>query len=192
VISKEVYFVCHKGKIMKWILSLILTIIAAVLVGLGLYFADSVGFYLILLMPFLAGAIIGIAAVLLHIKQNPPVLLLVVIAIIGSLIAMGVYWGGQYNAYNQQLVEVVQDSDPRATPEEINELIAVYQQEEYGSTGFTAFLAEYAEIGMSIGRPGSSSTGIPIQGNVAYGYWVVEILIVAGVAISTALRRRSA
>ncbi|MDX2141426.1 MAG: hypothetical protein SF123_25295 [Chloroflexota bacterium] len=176
---------------MKWILSLILTIIAAVLVGLGLYFADSLGFYLILLMPLLAGAIIGFSAVLLHIKQNPPALPLVVIAIIGSLIAMGVYWGGQYNAYNQQLVEVVQDNDPRATPEEINELIADYQEEEFGSTGFTAFLAEYAEIGMSIGRPGSSSTGIPLEGNVLYGYWIVEILVVVGVAISTALRRRS-
>jgi xanthosine utilization system XapX-like protein len=177
---------------MKWILSLILTVIAAVLVGLGLYFADSLGFYLILLMPFLAGAIIGFAAVLLHMKQDAPASPLIVIAIIGSLIGMGVYWGAQYNAYNQQLVEVVQDNDPRATPEEIQELIAEYQQEEYGSTGFTAFLAEYADIGMSIGRPGSSTTGIPIQGNIAYGYWGVEILVVAGVAISTALRRRKA
>jgi hypothetical protein len=175
---------------MRLILSLILSLAAGALVGVGLYFLDLQGFYLVVAMPILTGTIVGFATALPLLKRNPPVVPIAIIALIGGLLAMGVYWVLQYNAYNEQLIETVRDSDPRASDEEVAEIIADYQQDEFNATGLPAFIAEYAEVGFGIGRVTSGdSNSIEIKGNLAYIYWAVEIIIVAIAAIGTAVGR---
>ena len=53
------------------------------------------------------------------------------------------------------------------------------------------YLQDIAAAGISINRATSSSDsgGINLQGNLAYAYWVVELLLIAGFAIGTALSR---
>lgn len=178
---------------MRLILSLILALAAGAIVGVGLYFLDLQGFYLVIVMPILTGTVVGIATALPLLKRNPPVLPIAIIALIGGLLAMGVYWYLQYNAYNESLIETVRDGDPRASDEEIAEIIADYQQDEFDTTGIPAFIAEYAEIGFGIGRVTSGDTNsIEIKGTLAYIYWGVELLIVAIAAIATAVGRTRA
>ena len=178
---------------MRLILSLILSIAAGALVGFALYFLDLQGFYLVILMPILAGTIVGFATALPMLKRNPPVVPVAIIALLGGLLAMGVYWYLQYNAYNEQLVEMIGNANPRASDEDIAEMLAEYQQDEYDSTGFPAFLAEYAEVGFTIGRVTSSDSGsIEIKDTLAYIYWGVEILIATIGAIGTAIGRTRA
>jgi hypothetical protein len=172
---------------MRWILVLITTVLGAVLAGLGLYFTDQLGFYLVILMPILAGAIVGIGVNLPVLRAKVPTLPLLIFAIVGSLAAVAIYWFGQYNAYSEALISAVQEQDSSITREQAIDFIEEIQIDEYGSTGFQAFVSDYADVGFSITRSGSS--GIEIQGDIAYAFWVVEALVVMFFAILTVVRR---
>jgi len=177
---------------MRWILVLLSTVLGGILVGLGMYGLDKIGFYLILIVPLFAGPIVGVATYLPVVRQNVSTAPLIVFAIIGGLIAVGVYWYGQYYDYNEQLIALLQEQDKSATREDAVAFIEMIQQEAYGSTGFTAFLANYAETGISINRK-SSSSNLSIQGEYAYGLWGLEALALIGMAIvSVAQRKKSA
>ncbi|MCL4250895.1 MAG: hypothetical protein KJ065_22275 [Anaerolineae bacterium] len=173
---------------MRWILVLLSAVLGGILVGLAMYFLDKVGFYLIILMPILAGGIVGVATYLPVVRQSVPTLPLIVFAVIGGLIAIGIYWYGQYNDYNEQLIGLVQEQDSTATREDALALIETFQRTEYGSTGFQAFLADYAETGFSINRVARSS-GLEIQGGMAYAFWGFEALVLIGMAIVGVVRR---
>jgi hypothetical protein len=182
---------CHlKELIVRFILSLILAIAAGVGVGVALYFLDLQGFYLIIAMPIFAGSIVGFAAALPMLKRGAAVVPLALIATLGALLVLGGYWYLQYDAYNQAITKSIEDSGTQAKSSDVQELIAEYQQDEYGTTGFPAFLAEYAEVGFSVGRVGSSSgSSLEIKDNLAYIYWGIEGVIVVVAAVATAISR---
>ncbi|MCC6615797.1 MAG: hypothetical protein IT320_20165 [Anaerolineae bacterium] len=174
---------------MRWILVLLSAALGGILTGLGMYGLDKAGFYLVLIVPLFAGAIVGVATYLPVVRQNVATPPLIVFAIIGGLIAIGVYWYGQYSDYNEQLIALVQEQDKSATREEALALIEEIQQTEYGSTGFTAFLADYAETGFSISRIAGTSD-MDIQGEIAYGFWGLEALVLIGMAVISVARRK--
>lgn len=174
---------------MRWILSLLLAAVVAVGVGYGLFFLDTNGFYLIFVMAILVGAVVGFFVSLPMAGKQVATAPLAIIGILAALGTMGVYWYLQYDAYQNGIVEEVQRRRPSLTTEEALAVISDMQQEQFGSSGFQAFLAEYADVGFGVGDVGSSSTDMQIQGNIAYGYWGLELIIAAGIAVLTIARR---
>ncbi len=193
------------------IVSVILAAIAAAAVGGAMALADKLGFYLIIVFPIIGGTIIGFAAALpflgrksasaqpsnlgggladVVVRDNrPSALPLIVVAILGALIATAVYWAGQYLTYKEELVSIIQEEQTTVTRDEALEFISMFEQETYGTTGFPAFVQLYAEEGMSINRVTSSSdSGLLLQGGLAYAFWGVEFVMIAGFAIGAALR----
>jgi hypothetical protein len=174
---------------MRLFLSLIFGLIGAAVAAAALYFSDSVGFYLIILMPVLAGVIVGGASSLpiLGIKASPFALL--VNSLLCGLLAMALYWGAQYLFLYRNVI-ITAYVEEGLTHEQADTLLAEVEQKEFGVTGFQAFVTAAAREGISISRVGSSNSGsTPIKDEVAYLYWAAEICIVVAIAMSTVLGR---
>jgi hypothetical protein len=177
---------------MRVILSLICALVVAVVVGGLLYLADSIGFYLILLMPLLAGTLIGFATYLPALPGRVPTFPLLVIALVGCVVAAGVYWGATYVVgYQQSFMDEASSRFPEASDEELRQFLSEVELQETGTTGFPAMLSFLAEQGLSISRATSSSSdsGILLEGNLVYGYWILEIVLMIGVAMVSVARR---
>ncbi|MEZ4668368.1 MAG: hypothetical protein R3E39_10675 [Anaerolineae bacterium] len=176
---------------MRWILVLLTAIISGVLVGLALFFLDAkLHFYLVLIFPMLGGIIIGAATYLPVVTKQVATLPLIIAAFIGCAIAVAIYWGGQYLTYQDELVATIQETDPTATREQALELVGEFEESVYQTRGFVAFLKAYAETGITINRATSSSdSGIELKDNLAYGFWIVEIILMVGAAIVGIVRR---
>lgn len=197
------------------ILSLILGLLAGGLVGGAMVLLDKVGFYLIVVVPVIGGTIIGFAIALPYlgrktravssslgtglsssviVDDRPSRLPLIVIALLGTLVATAVYWGGSYIVTQDEFVTLIQEEDPSYTREQAIELIELYYVEEYGTGGFVGFVQDLAAAGISINRATSSSDsgGINLAGGLAYAFWVIEALVMWGLASSTALGRARA
>lgn len=176
------------------ILSLIAAIIVGGIAGFLMALAEQNGFYLIILVPLIAGALVGFATFLPVIRQqDTPSAPLIVAAIIGGLVAVGVYWYGLYTLQINDAVASFQEEDSSVTREEVVEFIDEYLESEYGQTGVIGFVMDYAESGFSINRTlgSSSSGGIDIQGTVAYIFFGVEALLLIGAAVGTVVRRKN-
>lgn len=176
---------------MRWILVLLTAIISGVIVGLALYFLDvRLGFYLIILFPLLGGVIIGAATYLPVVTKQVATFPLILAALIGCAVAVVIYWGGQYLAFQDEIVAVVQEDDPSATREEALALLEAVNEQDYGATGFVAFLRSYAETGITINRATSSSdSGLELKDGLAYAFWIIEIVLMAGAAVLSIARR---
>lgn len=171
--------------------SLILTLAAAVVVGAVMALADKLGYSLVLVMPLVGGAIIGGAAALPAGRRTSRTVL-VIIGLLGALLAQGVYWGGQYLNYRETVVSEIIAEYPDTTREEIFAVMDEMETELYGTTGFVAFVQIYAEEGMAITRLGSTtSSGITLQGTVLYIFWVVEAVLMVGMAMVRAAQRKN-
>lgn len=197
-----------------FVLSLILGLLAGGLVGGAMVLLDKVGFYLIVLVPLIGGAIIGTAIALPYlgrkartvssglgtglsgnviVDDRPSRLPLIIVALLGTLVAVSVYWVGSYFVYQEDFVTFVAEEDPSFTREETLELLELYLVEEYGTGGFVGFVQDLAASGISINRAtGSSSGGINLAGGLAYAFWVIEALVMWGLASSSALGRARA
>jgi hypothetical protein len=194
------------------VLSLILGIIAGGLVGGAMVLLDKIGFYLIVVVPVFGGAIIGFAIALPYlgrkaravssglgtglssaviVDDRPSRLPLIIVALLGTLVAMAVYWGGSYFVYQEDFVTLAQEQGAGFTREEALGFLDTILVEEYGSGGFVGFVQDLAAAGISINRATSSSDsgGINLAGGLAYAFWVIEALVMWGVASSTALGR---
>lgn len=197
-----------------FVLSLILGLLAGGLVGGAMVLLDKVGFYLIVLVPLIGGAIIGTAIALPYlgrkartvssglgtglsgnviVDDRPSRLPLIIVALLGTLVAVSVYWVGSYFVYQEDFVTFVAEEDPSFTREETLELLELYLVEEYGTGGFVGFVQDLAASGISINRATSSSSGgINLAGGLAYAFWVIEALVMWGLASSSALGRARA
>jgi hypothetical protein len=179
---------------MRWILVLLTAVVSGVLIGLALYFADvQIGFYLVVLFPLLGGFLIGAATYLPVVTKKVATLPLILAALLGCAVAISVYWGGQFLAYQESLIQAVQEQEPNLTREQAVEVIGNLQESLFESRGFEAFLKDSAVTGISITRATSSSdtSGLELKGNLAYGFWIFEMVVMAGAAIVGILRRGS-
>ena len=179
---------------MKWIFSIIFAAAAAVGCGIALMLLEKVGISLVLLMPLIAGAIVGFFTYLPTIRRRVATLPLVIIAVLAGALSVGTYWVASYMTYQNEVVAVIQEDDGRVSRSEALEFMDEYYQETYGVTGIQGFLAETAEAGFSITRVGSGSSstgGSPIQGTAAYLFWGLEAIILIGMAFFTVLGREN-
>lgn len=175
--------------------SVILMLIVAVVVGAivgGILWAVEhfTRFYLVVAFPIFAGFIAGGALtwVIRSGKVRSP-MLAGLCGVVAALVIYGVYhYASYYVSYTEDWREfLIEQGYTPADDNELRQIIAEWQLEQYGSTGFLPYMNEAAEIGFSISRATSSSSGgIEIQGTIAWIYWGVEILIAAIVAASTA------
>lgn len=202
---------------MRGISALIVAIIVGVIAGGLLFTAEAViGFSLIIAFPAIAGFIIGYAVKLVA-GQSLGGGARVLAALVGGLVALLVYWGGSYVYYQSTFVDFVRadiegvtydesfnadsflttlkatvgmpvDENEEYSTEELITALRETEEEAYGTTGVPAMFTLYAENGISISRSGSSANGLNLTGVLAYGLWVIEALILLGVAIGTSLR----
>lgn len=174
---------------MRYIGMFLIVILVALVSGLVMYAADRAGFYLIVLLPILAGSLIGVAAVGLFLKDTAPLhVSLFISAIIGCGICLAIFWGGQYLDYHNALVATIMAEIPNLTRPEAETLLAEFQQTEWGTTGFGAFMADRAAAGISISRVASSSS-IDLKDGMAYAYWIGEAILMLAFAVFTVFRR---
>ena len=198
------------------VLSLILGLLAGGLVGGAMVLLDKVGFYLILVVPVFGGTIIGFALALPYLNRKtravssglgtglsssviaddrPSRIPLIFIALLGTLVAMAVYWVGSYFVYQEEFVTFAAETGflIHAGKEALT-LLDMYLVEEYGTGGFFGFVQDSgASVSRSTAPTSSSDSGglNPCSG-LAYAVWVIEALVMWGFAASTALRRARA
>ncbi len=202
---------------MRGLSALIVAIIVGVIAGSLLFVAEAViGFSLIIAFPAIAGFIVGYAVKLVS-GQTLGSGGRILAALVGGLVALLVYWGGTYVYYQSTFVDIVRadaegvtydesfnaesflttlratagmpvEENEEYSTEELISLLRETEEEEYGTTGVPAMFTLYAESGISISRSGSSANGLNLTGALAYGLWVIEALILLGVAIGTSLR----
>ncbi len=139
-----------------------------------------------------AGGLVGLATTFPALPARIPTFPLLIVALIGCAVAVVVYWGATYFQYREEFVKVVQENVD-ITRDEALALLPEFEQETYGTSGFPAMLALLAEEGLSITRTGSSSSssGLLLQGGVAYAYWIGEIALMLIVAWAAVFRRYS-
>jgi hypothetical protein len=174
------------------ILMLIVAIVVGAIVG-GILWAIEhfTSFYLVFAFPIFAGFIAGgaLSVVIRSGKVRSP-LIAGLCGIIAGVVMYGVYhYATYYVSYPEDWRQfLIDEGYTPADDTELRQIIADWQLEQYGSTGFIPYMNEAAEIGFSISRAtgSSSSSGIDIQGNIAWVYWGVEILIAAAIAAFTA------
>ncbi|MCK6576822.1 MAG: hypothetical protein L6Q98_01825 [Anaerolineae bacterium] len=170
-------------------LSLIAGLLIAVLAGLGMVGLDRLGFYLIIVVPLFAGALVGMAVAIPAIRRRASIPPQIVVAILCGAVTLGVYWYGSYMTYVEDWVGQVQRATPSATREEATAFLNEVLVQEYGASGFQGFLADYAAAGLTISRALSSTSGIELKDGLAYAFWAVEGLVLIGMAVAMVLRR---
>ena len=172
--------------------ALVYGLIAAAIVG-GILFAIDhyIGFYLIIMFPVVAGFIVsfvltlGITAGKI---RNGAVAFL--IGAICGLATMGMYHFLNYQiGFKTDEKNAIAQPGSSVTDQEEQLSEAAFLTQEVKQTGFTGFLMYQAKQGITITRS-TSSSGINLVGGWAWGYFGIEVLVVAfiagGVASSTA------
>ncbi len=177
---------------MRLLLCLIVAAVAGAALGAALWGLDRVGAYFVLIFPMVAGFLIGGATVLPMTGRKTATLPLLVLALLGGAIALSVYWGGSYLSYVEDTVTLIQTEAPKTTREEAIDLMNTFLESEYGSTGFQGFISDYAALGLSINRSiSSTSSGIELQNETAYAFWIIEAVLLLGAAIIAVFRREN-
>lgn len=167
-----------------WIWLLALSALGGAVVGGAIAFIAR-WIYLLLIFPALMGFTSGSATTVAIKKgkvRSPLVGLL--FGVLAGLMTYGAYHGGEYLLIRQSFAkeieaELGQDMDPTAT----NTLIEAFLQEQTGSSGFVGYLKFSAKQGLSIGRAGSSSDGIPLNETFTWIYWLIELAIIEAISV---------
>ena len=164
--------------------ALVYGLIAAAIVG-GILFAIDhyIGFYLIIMFPVVAGFIVsfvltmGITAGKI---RNAAVAFLV--GAICGLATMGVYHFLNYQiGFKTDVKNAISQPGSSVTDQDEQLSEAAFLKQEVKQTGFTGFLMYQAKQGITITRS-TSSSGLTLSNGWAWGYFGIEVLIVAFIA----------
>ena len=159
-------------------------LIAAAIVG-GILFAIDhyIGFYLIIMFPVVAGFIVsfvltmGITAGKI---RNGAVAFL--IGAICGLATMGMYHFLNYQiGFKTDVKNAISQPGSSVTDQDEQLSEAAFLKQEVKQTGFTGFLMYQAKQGITITRS-TSSSGLTLSNGWAWGYFGIEVLIVAFIA----------
>lgn len=175
-----------------FILLLLLAIIVGAIVGGILWAVDNYAhLYLVIAFPILAGGIAGglLTLVVRGTKVRNP-LMAGLMGILAGLIMYSVYhYAGYAVTFRGQLRDAfVQETKKTPTEADLDDLEKlVFQDHDIKETGFVGYIKWSADTGFTVTNsttPTSttSESDIEIQGNVAYGYYALEILIAALIA----------
>jgi hypothetical protein len=170
---------------------LLALLIAAVLGGLvlgAITYLISQAVYLIILFPLGMGAGGGMVVAwgVYRGKVRSPMVALG-FGILAAMIVYGTYRYADYRyGFRGDLRDEIEDAfGERVSDTELRLLEEQFLQSEVGETGFIGYTKLYAREGFSIFSGSNEEGGITLKGNVAYLYWVVELLIAGGVAYET-------
>jgi len=162
-------------------------IVGAALGGVLWAIEHFTSFYLVLLFPLVAGAILGgvLAFIVRSSKVRNP-LIAGLVGIVAAVVMYGVYHvASYYVTFRGQVREfILEDSNETPSDEELDAIINAVLESEVGDTGFVGYLKLTAEEGISITRAtaSSSSSGLELKDELVWGYWVIEFLLAAGFA----------
>jgi hypothetical protein len=165
------------------------TSIGSVVIG-GLVFAVSHFIYLIVLFPFLMGALGG--GILIWVVSSSKIRSPIIAGLFGLLMGVGIIGVNRFAEYyidfrNGAREAIVEESGDNITDQELDEFIDFVLEDETGSTGFIGYLKYSASLGTTITRTASSSSSpLTLDETATWVYWGVELLIVAGVAAAMA------
>jgi hypothetical protein len=183
------------GAVAGIVVLLPIAIAAAVGIGLLLWAIERyLSIYLVGAFPLfagaIAGAVIGFIASVFRIRL--PVSL-VIVALLAGLVMMATYHlASYYLTFREEGRTILTDEMGKApTDAEIDSFVDAVLQQEVNATGFIGFMQLQAKEGFTISRATSSSSdsGLKLEGNVAWGYWVLEIIL-AGVMGASVARNR--
>jgi hypothetical protein len=170
-------------------LTLLISILSAVLSGGILSFVARF-FYLIILFPAVLGGAIGFASSIGVKKgkvRNP--LIAAGIAAIAALVGYGSLNYGQYLTFRQSAAEEITKSGG-TTAANMDELIDKVLSDETGNKGFVGYIQFSAKQGMQITRS-RGGNGIKLDETFTYIYWLIELAIIEGIAIWIATKAAS-
>jgi hypothetical protein len=162
-------------------LLLLISVLSALLSGGILSFVARF-FYLIILFPVVLGGAIGFASSI-GVKRgkvrNP--LIAAGIAAIAALVGYGSLNYGQYLNFRQSVAEEITKSGG-TNAANMDELIDKALIDETGNKGFVGYIQFSAKQGMEITERGEGS-GIKLDENFTYIYWLIELVAIKGIAI---------
>jgi hypothetical protein len=175
------------------ILGLILLILFSVVIGIAigaLVAAIRVyaHFYLVLAFPIFMGALAGGAiSAVAKVGKVRSGAVAIFFGLLAGIIMYGTYRYGQYFLEKQQFY----NDHPKVDRAQLDVAIDESLKDETGQAGFIGYIISTAKDGIRIvptssATSSSSSSNLVLSGPLAYGYWVVEILIILGVAAATA------
>lgn len=167
-----------------WVWLLALSTLGGAVVGGGIAFIAR-WIYLLLIFPALMGFTSGSATTVAIKKgkvRSPLVGLL--FGVLAGLSTYGAYHGGEYFFTRQSFAkEIEAELGQDMEPAEIDALMDAFFQEQTGSSGFVGYLKFSAKQGLSIGRAGSSSEGIPLNETFTWIYWLIELAIIEAISV---------
>jgi hypothetical protein len=148
---------------------IIASVFVIVFVGGIVAFVDQqLGFYLIVLFPILMGALGGFVGKTFAQQAN---ISLVWAALIGILIGILTYFAYRYGDYLLFL--------PKLAAEGVT-----------ASVSFIEYTELQAELGITLSRVASSSSGIELKGQQVWIYWGAELLLIVVGAVAGVRNRR--
>lgn len=186
--------------------ALILGAIGGIATGVALFFSGKL-VYLILVSAIFAGFIAGGFAILaVKVGKVRNGLLGFLLGIVVGAITYGAYWGAEYvnailelgnEARTQIRAELGASASDADVERELNiilealtgstdfiglmKLVDLDLQDQTGNTGIVGYVSYQAQQGFSISRVGrgSSSSEAPIKDGLAWGYYGLELVIIA-------------
>ncbi|MCL4252343.1 MAG: hypothetical protein KJ043_01020 [Anaerolineae bacterium] len=186
--------------------ALILGAIGGIATGVALFFSGKL-VYLILVSAIFTGFIAGGFAILaVKVGKVRNGLLGFLLGIVVGAIAYGAYWGAEYvnailelgtEARTQIRAELGASASDADVEREMNvilealtgstdfmgllKLVDLDLQDQTGNTGIVGYISYQAQQGFSISRVGrgSSSSEAPIKDGLAWGYYGLELVIIA-------------
>jgi len=169
------------------VMLLILAILGGTVIG-GILWAIEhfTNFYLVVLFPLVAGAILG--GILSFAVRSSKIRSPIIAGLFGlaaGLIAYGVYhFAGYYVTFRGDVREVFEENGQKAVTDAlIDEFTDEILLDEVGTAGFMGYMNLMAREGITINRTvSSSSSGINLQGTGAWVYWGIEVAAVALIA----------
>lgn len=173
----------------------ILFLLALLVFGAGLgvltFFVSKL-VYLVILFPILLGFACGfIAQTAVKIGKVRSPIVAAVFTVLMVLIMYGTVRMCEYLDFKQQLRTMIVEEYGETDQALIDEFENAVLEDETGQTGLLGFVAYEAKEGESFTRLSDTdgSSGISISGVGAYIYWFIEILIIAGIALSMVIKQ---
>lgn len=183
------YLPSNQVPILGILFMLLALVIGGITIGFLMHFIGKL-IYLILFFPLGAGAIGGFAlaqAIKSGKVRNKFVAIL--FAILTGFLIYGSYFYFEFENFKNGVYETVSlhlqnsENNQLATISK-DELSDLFLVDQTGAKGFWGFIKYSAKIGVSISKVGrSSNRAITIKDPWIWGYYLVELLLIAGLAI---------
>ncbi len=168
---------------------LLATMIGSLVIG-GLVFAVSHLIYLVILFPFMMGALGG-AILTLAVKRGK-VRSPIFAGLFGLVIGVGIVGVNRFAEYeidfhNQARDAILDEAGGDIPQDQVDEFIDAVLEDETGSPGFIGYLKYSAQQGTTLSRSTGSSE-LTLDETGTWVYWGIELLIVMGLSAGMAFK----